>query len=105
AVHLAVLELEGEDVQVLVGSTVQERAAARAFADHQRALRGDRVHGHLRLAGLEHAAYRREKLVDDRILATMGPLTEDAFHLHLPDGFIVKRRADLLEVASTALIE
>src|SRR4026209_296821 len=98
--HIAVLELDGDDKQVLVGSFVDERAATHRFADHERATRGHRGHGHLGIAGLEQAAYRREKLIDDRLLAAMRAPAQDAPDLYLPYSVVVKGRTDLHEIAA-----
>src|SRR4030095_17053560 len=76
-----------------------------ALSDDQRAPRRKRVDGHLLIAGFEHAAHRREELIDDGLLATMRALTEDAFHLHLPDGVVVKGGADLLQVTAAQSLE
>src|SRR5688572_30921462 len=98
--HLAVLELDGEDVQVFVGSPVDERAATHRFADHERATRGHRGNGNLGIARLEQAAHRREKLIDDRLLAAMRALAQDALDLYLPDSVVVKGLTNRFEIAA-----
>src|SRR5665213_1401236 len=96
---LAVPEIKGPRVEVLVVASVCNFADATRLRNDQASFGRNRIDNDLWITGPEQPTNRFEKIIDDSLLATMHAGAGDIPNLRLPSDFLVQKIPYRLEIS------